>query len=62
METTPLPVARKAALQNRVIGLFPQKEAEVRIKKKKIDFQSLHSFSIKKISRKHCLSLNDLIA
>lgn len=48
METTPLPVARKAALQNRVIGLFPQKEAEVRIKKKKIDFQSLHSFSIKK--------------
>lgn len=35
METTPLPVARKAALKNRVIGLFPQKEAEVRIKKKK---------------------------
>lgn len=35
METTPLPVARKAALQNRVIGLFPQKEAEVHIKKKK---------------------------
>lgn len=40
METTPLPVARKAALQNRVIGLFPPKEAEVRIKKKKLTFKA----------------------
>lgn len=56
METTPLPVARKAALQNRVIGLFPQKEAEVHIKKKKIDFQSLHSFSITKKSLENIAS------